>query len=100
MQGQKIVPRVEDVFGDLPSLETERLILSKMTLDDAQDMFEYAQDPEVARYTTWSAHRSIEDTKEFLLLTLEQYKSGKIAAWGMVHKAENKLIGTCGYIEW
>jgi ribosomal-protein-alanine N-acetyltransferase len=100
MEQQRIVPRIEDVFGNLPSLETKRLILRKMTIDDAQDMFEYARDPEVATYTTWYAHRSIDDTREFLRLVLEQYEKGQVSSWGVVHKAENKFIGTCGYIEW
>ena len=33
--------RAEDPFRNLPSVETERLLLRKVRLDDAQDMFEY-----------------------------------------------------------
>ena len=42
---------IKDVFGNLPTLETARLLLRKMNHDDAQDLFEYASDPEVAKYT-------------------------------------------------
>jgi hypothetical protein len=38
------------VFADLPDLETERLLLRKMRLDDAEAVFAYASDPEVTRY--------------------------------------------------
>lgn len=31
---------------DLLTIETPRLVLRKITLDDAQDVFEYASDPE------------------------------------------------------
>ena len=34
------------LFADLPELETERLLLRKMRLDDAEDMFAYASDTE------------------------------------------------------
>ena len=36
--------------GGPPRLETERLVLRKMTLGDAAAVFAYASDPEVTRY--------------------------------------------------
>jgi ribosomal-protein-alanine N-acetyltransferase len=45
-------------FRDLPELETERLILRKMCLDDAGAMFAYASDPEVTRYVLLRTLRS------------------------------------------
>jgi RimJ/RimL family protein N-acetyltransferase len=35
----------ERVFANLPKLETGRLLLRKMRLDDAEAMFAYASDP-------------------------------------------------------
>jgi len=91
---------IEDVFGDLPVLETTRLVLRKMTLDDAGDMFEYARDPEVAKYVTWDAHRTIDDTLAFLRSVHQRYREGKIASWGMEYKLHSRLIGTCGFVSW
>jgi RimJ/RimL family protein N-acetyltransferase len=34
-------------FDDLPTFETGRLLLRKVTLDNAANIFEYASDPEV-----------------------------------------------------
>ena len=50
------------VFADLPELETGRLLLRRMRLDDAEAMFAYASDPEVTRYVLFDTHRSIEDS--------------------------------------
>lgn len=91
---------ISRVFGDLPTLETARLILRRMTLDDVTDVFEYARDPEVARYTTWEAHASIEDSRRFLEWVVQQYTEGQVGPWGVVHKGDRKLIGTCGYVWW
>jgi len=33
-----------------PTLETDRLLLRKMTLEDAKVVFAYASDPEVTRF--------------------------------------------------
>jgi [ribosomal protein S5]-alanine N-acetyltransferase len=84
------------VFADLPELETERLLLRKMRLDDAEAMFAYASDPEVARYVLWDTHRSIEDSEEFLRLATEGYERGDFGGWGVVLKDSGVFIGTCG----
>ncbi|MEG4075501.1 GNAT family protein [Microcoleus sp. Pol14C2] len=89
-----------DILADLPTIETERLLLRKITLNDASDMFEYACNPEVSKYTMWSTHTSIEDTKYFLKSITKMYKRRELVDWGIVHKADKKFIGTCGFVEW
>ena len=45
------------------TIHTERLILRKFTVDDAQAMFEnWASDERVTRYLTWCPHESPEAT--------------------------------------
>lgn len=44
---------VSEIYSDLPILETDRLLLRKITVEDAEDMFKYGSDPEVSRYVTW-----------------------------------------------
>lgn len=90
----------EDIFSNLPQLETERLILRKMVMDDAADMFEYASDPEVTRFVAWQPHESLEDSKDYLSFVVGQQEKGEVANWGMVLKENNKFVGTCGYIWW
>lgn len=92
--------KIEDVFGDLRNIETHRLILRKLTLNDAKDMFEYASDPEVAKYVTWNYHKSIEDSISFLKSVIQKYEKKGVSEWGIVYKENNKLIGTCGYVWW
>ena len=84
------------IFRDLPELETERLLLRKMRLDDAEAMFAYASDPEVARYVLFETHRSVEDSESFLRLALEGYERGDFGGWGVVLKDSGAFVGTCG----
>ena len=49
-------------FDVMPVLETERLVLRKMEMRDAADMYEYSRDPLVAKHVLWEAHTSISDT--------------------------------------
>ncbi len=73
-------------------MQTERLILRKLTVYDATAMFKnWAGDPEVTRYVTWNTHRSVEDTIDYLKIA-----SGDPHVLGIVLKAENKLIGSIG----
>jgi ribosomal-protein-alanine N-acetyltransferase len=82
---------------DLPEFRTERLLLRKLSPDDAREVFAYASDPEVARHTTWEAHRSVEESGEFLEKVAERYRLGSHASWGVVHEESGRLIGTCGF---
>jgi [ribosomal protein S5]-alanine N-acetyltransferase len=88
--------RGERPFACLPELETERLLLRKMRLDDAEAMFAYASDPEVTRYVLWEPHRSIEDSERFLRLAAEGYEKGDFGSWGVVLKDDGAFVGTCG----
>ena len=91
---------MKNLFGDLPTLETERLWLRKLTQEDAADMFEYAADSEVSRYLTWEPHKSIEESCAFIQTVLDAYREGQVTDWGIEHKRDRKLIGTCGFIKW
>ena len=92
--------KIEDIFDNLPTLHTKSLILRKMTLEDAEDLFEYASDPEVTRYVTWEPHKSVNDSINFLKSALQKYENKKVSEWGIIYKENNKFIGTCGYVLW
>lgn len=97
---QDAASKARDVFRRLPSIETERLLLRGMTVDDAEAMFAYTSDPEVTRYVIWDTHRSVDDSRAFLELTVSAYQSGEPSGWGIVHKEDGNFIGTCGFVEW
>lgn len=92
--------QLEKVIKEIPILETERLILRKICIDDAEDMFNYASDPQVSRYVTWPTHQTLEDTLNFLRFVEEQYAKHTMVNWGIVLKDSNTFIGTVGYVQW
>jgi RimJ/RimL family protein N-acetyltransferase len=48
-------------------IETERLILRRFVIEDADDMFNgWCNDPEVSKYLTWPPHGKVEVTKSLL----------------------------------
>ncbi|MBC8109018.1 MAG: GNAT family N-acetyltransferase [Anaerolineae bacterium] len=90
----------KEFFRDLPTLRTSRLILRKLTLDDARDMFAYASNPLMTRFTTWEAHKSIDDSRAFLTQAVGKYERGEAMDYGVVAAANNQLIGTCGIVNY
>lgn len=78
---------------DIPMIETERLILRPLTVNDAESVFEWTGDERVAEYMIYPCHKSIEVTKEWLesLKSLENEYT-----WGFVCKSDRKLIGSGG----
>ena len=92
--------RCEEVFGNLPTLRTSRTVLRRAVEADAEDLFEGTSDPEVARYTSWAPHASIEDTRAVIRRWLERYRTGQVSPWVVEVAADGKCIGTCGFIAW
>ena len=88
--------KVSKVFVKPPRIETDRLILRAMTKRDADDMFEYACDPNVTRYLMWSPHEDRDQTKRYLKRIEASYKKGEFYDWGVELRSERKFIGTCG----
>ena len=97
---RRTVAEVREVLKDLPTLETERLILRKMVLNDAEAVFAYASNSEVSRYTLWETHRSIEDSRALLEFATQKYENGGEPDWGIVYRGNGCLVGACGLVNW
>lgn len=89
--------RIREVFRNIPELETERLILGKITLSDAFDMYDYSRREEITRYLTWSPHASLAQTERYIRLLEKKYASGTFWDFGIRNKESGKFIGTCGF---
>ncbi|WP_448564595.1 GNAT family N-acetyltransferase [Trichothermofontia sp.] len=94
------IATIPDVFCDLPTLVTPRLCLRKLTIADVDDVFAYASDPIVSRYTLWQTHRSRADSERFIEAELAKYESLQPGTWGIVHRQQNRVVGTCGFGTW
>ena len=88
---------VHRLFSNMPTLETERFILRKISMDDTDDMFEYASNPYVTTFLTWSPHPDKAFTFEYIAYLQNRYKSGDFYDFAVVCKDTGKMIGTCGF---
>lgn len=82
------------------TLETERLILRRFTIEDAESMFNnWASDEEVTKFLTWPTHKSIEDSKWFINMCLDNYNDLFFYNWGIELKDTHELIGNISIVE-
>ena len=88
----------EGLFMRLPRLETPRLVIRRMTMADAGDIYDYGRDPEVSRHVLWDAHRSLADSRVYLRFILRQYRDGMPSSYGIVLKATGRVVGTIGFM--
>lgn len=88
---------IKKIFSHIPVLETENLILRKIDLDDVTDFYEYAKEPSVTKYLTWSPHPDKAYTYDYIYYLRDRYKSGDFYDWAIVKKDSGKMIGTCGF---
>lgn len=77
-------------------LETERLILRPVTLDDAQDFFEMDSNPNVHKYLGNNPVTSIEQSKAWIEDILDQYDNYGMGRLAVVKKDTNEFLGWCG----
>lgn len=75
-------------------IETERLILRKFVVSDAQDMFtNITSDPKVNKFLTWDLHKSVSTTEELLADWSEKYNNYARYCWAIELKEYGEVIG-------
>jgi ribosomal-protein-alanine N-acetyltransferase len=80
-------------FDPFPFLETERLSLRKVSMDDAEEMFLLRTNEKIMKYIHRPRPESVDDARELIKKMNEPDR----IQWGIAIKGNNKLIGTIGY---
>lgn len=86
----KLVINRNLIFAENQYLETKRLKLRPVTLNDAKDMYEYASDEETITYV-FPMHQSVKETKEIIA---NHFLSAPLGKYGIELKESGKFIGT------
>ena len=77
------------------TIETPRLLLRRLTPDDAPAMYRnWACDPEVTKYLTWPPHSSAEATRALLTDWEKSYTDDTYYQWAIVLKSLGEPIGS------
>jgi ribosomal-protein-alanine N-acetyltransferase len=80
-------------------IETERLRLSRLKYEEAEEIFyAYASKSEATRFMSWPTHQRIEDTRRFLSYAVQSWKAGTDYSFAIRQKTSNRLVGSCGLV--
>lgn len=80
------------------TIKTQRLILRRFRLEDAQAMFDnWASDDEVTKYLTWPTHSSVEITRMVLEDWVSGYQREDLYQWAI--EFEGEIVGSISVVE-
>lgn len=84
---------MKEIFA--PRIETERLLLRPLTMNDSKELFAIFSDPEVMRYWSSPPWKSLDEANDFISTSSAEMASGQSITLGIVLKESSSLIGKC-----
>lgn len=91
---------MEHPMNAFPALETERLLLRPMTVDDLDFVFRHFSDSHIYRYLVDEEPVSTQAQAQEIIDFYTKPTSDTYNRWVIVNKPEERPIGTCGYHLW
>lgn len=83
-----------------PLLETERLLLREIAMEDAASLFACFSNENVTRYYGQETLTHIEQAEAFIDFFANSYKDKRGLRWGIERKGYKGLMGTIGFNAW
>ncbi|MFX1270668.1 MAG: GNAT family N-acetyltransferase, partial [Promethearchaeota archaeon] len=80
-----------------PILETNRLVLRQLTVDDSENWFKNLSDDEVAVLIGMEPLENVEDSKSIINNFIDRYEKKNGMAWAIILREDESFIGTCSY---
>ena len=83
-----------------PTLQTDRLSLRLLTMDDVDFIYRHFRDPRVTEYLMDEPPvADVAEARAIISFFLEP-EGKRQNRWAIVRKEDNRVIGTCGYHHW
>ena len=81
-------------------IETPRLILRRFKIEDAEQMYgNWANDPVVTKYLSWSTHKNVLETEEIIGSWVSEYENENYYHWCITLKNTGESIGDIGAVK-
>jgi len=83
-----------------PTLQTDRLTLRLLTMDDIDFIYHHFRDPQVTQYLMDEPPVADYAESRAIINFFLEPECKEQNRWGIIRKADGRLIGTCGYHHW
>ncbi|WP_320054451.1 GNAT family N-acetyltransferase [uncultured Acetobacteroides sp.] len=77
-----------------PVIETSRLFLRQLTLEDASSLAQVLSDQESMKHYPHAF--SPEEVRKWIERNIERYKNDGFGLWAVIRKADGQFLGDCG----
>ncbi len=84
-------------FSPFPLLDTDRLTLRKINIEDAEVIFELRSDDRVNKFIDRPKAQSVEDARNFINQIRSRGSNSELLYWAITQKKNSNLIGTVVY---
>lgn len=88
---------ISHAFPDFPVLQTARLYLRRISLDDTDALFDLYSSDAVAQYLDIDTLTDRSGAVELAEFFVRSYDEQFAIRWGITRVGDSRLIGTCGY---
>lgn len=78
------------------TIVTDRLILREFNINDADDMYKWASNPEVVKYLSYYPHKNLKETKAILKGWIREYNNPAEYNWAIVYN--DAVIGNISVV--
>ena len=82
-----------------PQLETERLSLKMVQMEDAKDLFDLRSSPEFMKYLGRDMMQDVSEAEEYIDRIKRGFQNKTGLSWKICYKNSNNFIGYCGFWE-
>jgi len=84
-------------FTPFPVIETERLVLRRITNDDLNEVFELRSNPETMQYIPRPLVKTTQDALDHIAVIEEKIVLNEGINWGITLKNNSELLGIIGF---
>ena len=85
-------------FKPFPTLQTERLMLRTISLDDASELFKLRSDRSVMQFIGRPLARSVDDASTLIKNLINLLDQNNAITWAISLASNPRLIGTIGFV--
>lgn len=88
-------------FSDFKGIETPRLLIRPITMDDLYACFSITSDVRLlAKLVALAPHKTVDECAIYVQSIIDQYKKNHHNWWALIEKQSNHMIGFCGFVDY